>query len=91
MLVINLKGIFVLTGLHEGIGEDRDGRQVVVDRQEFACQSAGIGETASLQVGLEQIAEAIGSGIEVGNFLERLDGGFGVASLSRLRACMSRA
>ncbi len=86
MLVVNLERVLELAGLHESVGESRDGGQVIVDSQELAGQSAGIGEASSLQVGLEQIAEAIGIGIEIGDFLQRFDGGLGVAGLEQIAA-----
>ena len=86
MLVINLECVLVLAGLHEGIGESGDGGEIVVDSEQLAGQRAGIGESAGLQVGLEQIAQAIGIGIEIGDFLERCDGGIGVAGLEQIAA-----
>ena len=50
------------------------------------AKRAGIGEAASLQICLEQIAKAIGIGIEIRNFLQRFDGGLGVAGLEQIAA-----
>src|SRR5580658_11135953 len=86
MLIVNLERVLELAGLHEGIGKSGNGAKVVVDGEELAGQSAGIGEAASLQVSLKQVAEAIRIGIEIGDFLERFDGGFGVAGLKLVAA-----
>ncbi len=36
MLVIDLKSVFVLAGMHESVGKSGDGSQVVVDGEELA-------------------------------------------------------
>src|ERR1035438_714373 len=86
MLVINLEGILVLTGLHESVGKGGDGRQIIVDGEEFTGQGAGVRKASVFQVSLEQIAKAVGIGIEVGNFPQRFDSGFGVAGLKQIAA-----
>ena len=47
MLVINLERVLVLAGLHESVGESGDRRQVIVDSEQLAGESAGIREAAS--------------------------------------------
>ena len=42
MLLIHLQRVLVLAGLHQGIGEGRDGAQVIVDSLELAGKSASI-------------------------------------------------
>ena len=84
VLVVNLKRVLVLTGLHEGVSEDCDGGQVVVNRKKFIGERSGIGQAAILEISLEQIAQAIGIGIEVGNFLQRFDSSFRIAGLEQI-------
>ena len=71
VLIENLESILVLPGLHQRVGEAGDRRQIVVHGQQLAGNGSGFGELSGLQVSLEQIAETIGIGIDVGNFLQR--------------------
>ena len=62
-----------------------------MNREQLAGERAGIGEAPGLQIGLEQVAQAIGIGIEIRDFLQRLDGGFGVAGLEQIAALHEQA
>src|SRR5580700_2429159 len=86
MLIVNLKRILELPGLHEGVGECGDGAQVVVDGQELARKSAGVRQTPRLQVSLQEIAKAVGIGIEVGDLLQGFDGCFRISSFEQIAA-----
>src|SRR5208337_245112 len=43
-------------------------------------------QPSTLEIGLEQIAQALGIGIEVRNFLQRFNGGFGITGLEQVAA-----
>ena len=44
VLIENLKGVFVLPGLHESVGKAGDCCEIVVDRQELVCDGSSFGE-----------------------------------------------
>ena len=55
-----------------------------MDAQQLAGQRSRIRQPAHGQVSLQQIAQAVGIGIEIGNPLQRPDRGFGVARLEQI-------
>src|ERR1700756_244338 len=86
MLVVNLKGVLVVAGLHQRVSKGDNGGQVVVNREQLVRDRARIGKASYLQVGLQQIAEAVGIGVQISDFLQRFDRVFGVARFDQILA-----
>ncbi len=74
VLVENLKSILVLAGLHEGVGEAGDCRQIVVHGQQLVGNGSGFGELSALEVSLKQIAKTFRMGVDIGDFSQDRDG-----------------
>ena len=91
MLVEDQQRVLVLPGLHESVGEAGDGVQIVVNIEQLAGNGARFRELSRLQVGLEQIAQAIRIGVDIGNFLQRGDRGGRIAGFDQVFPCISSA
>ena len=86
VLIVNLQRIFVLAGLHERFGEARNGGQIVVNREQLVGDGSRFGKLAGLQICLEQIFQAVGVGVDVGNFVEGSGGAGRVAGFKQVLA-----
>src|SRR5579862_6485589 len=84
MLVDNLQGTLILPRLHQGIGKSRDGREIVVDRQQFVGDRSSFRELTCQQIGFQKIAQTIRIGINVGDLLQCSDGTRAIAGFKHV-------
>ena len=78
MAGINFERLVILTEASATFGEQKQGVGVIVDGEEFFGDGTGFEGVANLQIRLEQIAQPFGMRVEIGGFLEILDGVFGI-------------
>ena len=84
MLVKDQQRVLVLPSLHESVGEAGDGVEIVVNVEQLARNGACFRELSGLEIGLQQVAQSIRIGIDIGNFLQRSDRGGGVPGLDQV-------
>src|SRR6266481_139557 len=72
LLVDDLECFLVTAVLHQGLDIGKHRVEVVVGGEEFFGKASGIGNTAGLQIGFQQVAQTIGMILDVGDlFVER--------------------